>query len=857
MKKIYDFGLAMLLIGYCAVGSMAQITCQDSLTVVLTPLTPSVTITVEEVVTSSIPTGTTLDKSTFDCDDYYFPFLITAKSGEDECTAIVTVLDNVPPVAIVDLEVEITIPDGFSEILLNPQIIDNGSFDECSAVSLSVEPAIINCSDIGEIIDVTLSVTDLSGNTNSAITRINVKSDDSAPLECIVEIEIAVVEAYPSNIFTILQRPNDCAQRKVSIVDMDGNVFTGSELTMADLGKTFFATSTQPGDTCITKILVIELECDPFIVCDTECNGEDYGDCGSGHTDQDNVEWPCDITIDAEYPFFENTKPEDLISIYGIGEKDVEPQIMVGECHSIGSSFQDQIFHIDNAVKIIREWIIFEWRTGFVVTYSQEIVFLRGGMPTVWNICDTKDNTTDLGDCSSGHTSVDDVEWPADVSAVDHRILPKELLNISKVEGKDAQPVLLDNQDYYQVSFEDGVISSSASYSLVARKWKIQSTQSASLKAEYIQYITIPEIDQAANKVFVTTHGGRPMPGVLVNGSEATDYNGVVVVNSDDQVTLKYEDDPLQGLDVLDQILISQHILGFNKLPFNNTYAMDINSNGKISAQDILILQEIILERENNFNHTLGWNFIERSEPLTNVKADYLSFKKGDVDDSALLGDDIPSNLVDKLVVNDLILNEGEEYEIEISVNNQQEVFAGQWEYTLNSTIIEISDIRSDLFKNVNWFLKDGEALKLTMDTGSEPFKLDSENVLMKVKFRAKSNAILSEVFQLSYLAPSFFVSEDYEKIYLGGEVEGQITSGTKDVVDYRTIQVSPNPASSQITIRSAGSQDVYAEIFNANGQRVLSTDKREVDVTQLPSGIYFIQGIDADEHFKSRFIKL
>lgn len=56
---------------------------------------------------------------------------------------------------------------------ITPADIDNGSFDNCGAVQLTVAPSNVNCSSIG-VVSVILFVTDLAGNTNNCTTNVTV-----------------------------------------------------------------------------------------------------------------------------------------------------------------------------------------------------------------------------------------------------------------------------------------------------------------------------------------------------------------------------------------------------------------------------------------------------------------------------------------------------------------------------------------------------------------------------------------------------------------------------------------------------------------------------------------------------------
>jgi hypothetical protein len=94
------------------------------------------------------------------------------------CTATITVEDNIDPVAnCIATSVQLDIN---GQVTVVGSDVDNNSTDNCPNFSLSVSPSQFDCGDLGAQ-NVTLTVTDASGNTNSCTTTVTVQ-DNSAPL---------------------------------------------------------------------------------------------------------------------------------------------------------------------------------------------------------------------------------------------------------------------------------------------------------------------------------------------------------------------------------------------------------------------------------------------------------------------------------------------------------------------------------------------------------------------------------------------------------------------------------------------------------------------------------------------------
>ncbi|MBP8959116.1 MAG: gliding motility-associated C-terminal domain-containing protein [Bacteroidales bacterium] len=119
-----------------------------------------------------------LSKTNFSCSDIGAPVSVTL-TGTDgsgnlsNCNALITVLDSVQPVVNVKTFTLVLGPDGTGTLL--PSDVDNGSFDNCGTISLSVYPNTFSCSDQGKK-TVTLTAVDVYGNSASKDVEIIITS---------------------------------------------------------------------------------------------------------------------------------------------------------------------------------------------------------------------------------------------------------------------------------------------------------------------------------------------------------------------------------------------------------------------------------------------------------------------------------------------------------------------------------------------------------------------------------------------------------------------------------------------------------------------------------------------------------
>ncbi len=102
------------------------------------------------------------------------------------CTAIVTVEDNVSPVAVCqDITIQL---DASGNASITGAQIDNGSTDACGIATLDVNPSVFDCSNVGPN-TVTLTVTDVNGNSSTCTATVTVE-DVTPPVALCQDITV-------------------------------------------------------------------------------------------------------------------------------------------------------------------------------------------------------------------------------------------------------------------------------------------------------------------------------------------------------------------------------------------------------------------------------------------------------------------------------------------------------------------------------------------------------------------------------------------------------------------------------------------------------------------------------------------
>ena len=861
----------------------------------------------------------------FNCDDIDIEYTVYVRAflGNDEstCTSTVFVEDKIPPTPVLNVPFEITLVDLDDIFVLDPGMIDEGSFDNCSVVTLELSQSIFTADDEGEN-TVTLTVIDASGNLNSSLTTVIV-TIDGIPATCTLDNVIfpediaifdqdynggslspqalqndygySVEETFPAlpadcPNFTISysdQIINNTAQVKVirtwsvldwytanfieqnqtitvnfdsgslncisgliidavtlpvtlfpqdllavstngfpyelTITDMNGNVVADNVITPNYIGEELTGTVSLDGNTCWSLITISEgfEECDYTSITEV-------------------VSFPLsEITLD-DVSSFPSLSPQDIAdnSVFEIEDVNV---VITGDCPSIATSFNDVVIDQGTGVSFIeRTFVVIDWLTYDPVTEVGLWEFVQtiyiGINPTDF-ICDTEPNTAPVGDCDSGHTLDDDVEWPADISVADYRIDPDELVNISGIAPENAQPIFFNTPDDYTATYTDVIFDLTPTTLLIDRQWVAEHIVYG-FTFNYTQRLSV-DFTMFSNMVVVETTTGRPFPEVTINNTMSTNDIGIVFTN-EDIVSLDFEDSYYNGLNILDLVLMRRYILGqIDDVDDDFKIASDLNDSGGTSTLDFVFVMRKIL----GVDTQLRWRFfeIEESNELLQPREGFKAIKDGDVDDSAILpGQELPS-VQYEFEVDDILINNGESYEIPVRLDREGIVHGIEVKMGIDPSAIEVTDVSSDLFDNVNFNVnEDNELVIVFFDTNVLPANIDEEGTFMTLSFTANSNALLSDVVDFDDKL-SYAVSEDYELIVIGGETSNVISTGVNDP-EMADLTIYPNPASDFITIDLGnlsikGTTEVF--VFDNLGNNVLATQGETVDIGQLSNGVY------------------
>ena len=334
-----------------------------------------------------------IDVSSFDCSNVgpnTVELTVTDINGNiSTCTSIVTVEDNVDPIAICqNLTVQL---DAAGTATIAPAEVDNGSNDVCGIQSLALDITSFDCTNVGPN-TVELTVTDNNGNTATCSATVTVE-DNVDPVAICQNITVQLDATGNATITPsdIDNGSNDACGIQPLIIDVSSfdcsNVGPNTvELTVTDNnGNTATCTAT----------VTVEDNVAPIITCtqfDTLIISADPGVCSYLHT---GTNWDATVAID-------NCDPSPVIA-YVLTD-------VIGNQIGSGNSLDNVTFAgITNVI-----WTATDLY-GNVGTCSF-VVLIEDSIPPVIDLC-TSDQSV-ITDPSVCTYTVPDVSW--DINGTDN-----------------------------------------------------------------------------------------------------------------------------------------------------------------------------------------------------------------------------------------------------------------------------------------------------------------------------------------------------------------------------------------------------------------------------------------------------
>ncbi|HMR87873.1 MAG TPA: T9SS type A sorting domain-containing protein [Saprospiraceae bacterium] len=836
-----------------------------------------------------------INRSELTCDDIGEPLLIKLSAiGADnvisQCICEVDVKDNLPPYVVMESNFSIVL-NSINPYILTPEQV--GSYgDNCEIQSLQVIPNEINC-DSPNPTTVRLIVTDMGGNIVSATTQVshtttNVNMNGAIACNDQIKLEVNPTSSITITPQMVLAGNYSCNSIFKVVLSHNGVDFPLPVIDWDDAGKmiSFKVTEENTGVSCWGYIIVNETQdCDaPFVVCDTLCPNGNTGICGSGYTDSDNLDWPCDFDI---YICEGNTanqiSPEQLEIIHGVPSANVRPQIINYDCPVIYMTYTDLVIGLapppSQSKKILRTWNVLNYLNSNLYQYTQIFNVYANGL----EICDTLPWNTPFGNCASGHTDTDAIEWPADITVNNSTISLIALRTNPDVHPNNVEPRLIENcSSAYQITYYDVVTNIDEDTKLIERTWNVFNWVSG-INSTYVQNITLNF--ETINQVCAFTYYVEPINDVNM-GLGMTDATGCATLTFDPNIEYTITPSKLgnaqDGVDILDIILLYEAVLGFIELNPYQKISADVNRDGAVTVNDLIEFRKF-LDGVSTWPDDLVWSFVDKNYDFPNgglsgipyyintkdliYGNEFVGIKMGDINGSYYQDGFVNSPAYTVLKAEDGSLNNGEKYETTFTSDRNQNLVAVKLEYLIKDKGISVSNVTSDLLpgfdpsKNVV-ITEDKILISWGADIGAFPqgVGLRNNDPLFKFEFVSNKNSVLSSILELNpevHNAIKQSGVSDPATVNLHWDLK--ITNGVSEN-PLSNLKVQPNPFFDNIQIVGLESDAKY-EVADAAGRTLLSGivySDGMVDLNTLNNGFYILKISQNDRiHFTHKIIKL
>jgi Cohesin domain/HYR domain len=332
---------------------------------------------------------------------------VTVKAIDDSnnsstCTYTVTVIDNVPPVAVCDEFTKVSLGlDGTAEI--NAITFDDGSVDNCEidrfevarlTTTVSFGPKIkFDCADVNKTITVILRVWDKSNNYNDCTVEVKIEDKLNPKITCPPDITLACRTDYNDLTLTGKAVGTDNCSVTVKNIDL-------AQLNNCGVGtvkRTWIATDAGGRTAACVQYIYLE-NSTPFYI--NSANSQDPND---------DVTWPADYLASG-------CGASLLPAVSGA------PILKTDDCDLIAVTYEDTELPTagGGCLKVLRKWMIVDWcqfksnvtpKVGYW-EYVQTITVMNNE-PPVLNI-DCKDVTFNTDDANCASAKIDYVITASD-----------------------------------------------------------------------------------------------------------------------------------------------------------------------------------------------------------------------------------------------------------------------------------------------------------------------------------------------------------------------------------------------------------------------------------------------------------
>lgn len=589
---------------------------------------------------------------------------LDACGNNASCSMKVTVVDDVAPVPICDLSIDVNL-NYFGTVLIEAATFDNSSFDNCGIASMLASrdginyssTVTFNCEDIDSgSIPVNLRVWDTSGNFNECEVVAIIDDKINPVISCPPNIYIECDEDYTNlNLTGEPTATDNCGIDSVYYHD----IVALNSCGVGSITRTWTVLDKKENSASCVQMIYI----------------------------QDNT--PIGVAFPQYFVTYDCTADPDP-------SESGEPQISNDNCEQISIVYTDNVFNISpSCMTILRKWEVFNWcvyvpnsgsgngywtDTQIIEVFDAVAPVLSCPSNAVFGMF-----SSDCGgefinipsataiDCNPFVSITNDSPYAENTGADASGYYPPGVHNINffaedgcgNTSSCSMQVVVVDAKAPTPICLEIAVsLGLNGTVTITPEMINYGSYDNCTAPDNLLfevspnvftcdelgdQTVILTVTDEEGNSSFcetvisiqdnnavcqlpsakikglVVTETGAPvqLTSLVLSGdvsdttaNEATGYFEFpeLPVGGNYLITPAKDVFPLNGVSTFDLIFIRRHIL--NIQPLNSPYkiiAADINRSGSISAFDIVLLSKLILQIDTDFTSNTSWRFVDAS----------------------------------------------------------------------------------------------------------------------------------------------------------------------------------------------------------------------------------------------------
>lgn len=337
------------------------------------------------------------------------------------------------------------------------------------------------------------------------------------------------------------------------------------------------------------------------------------------------------------------------------------------------------------------------------------------------------------------------------------------------------------------------------------------------------------------------------------------------VPTTDFELSIEKMDDPLNGVSVLDLLLLQRHILEMGDI--DDPYmlaAADVNNDDLVDARDLLETKQVMLNIRSMFSQNTSWVYMnedhtgtpqEAGSTVFNVTAstdapadmNIIGVKLADIDNSAIItlstGETRTTNFVE---AKDVFVNQGETVEVALKAIDFTNIAGYQFDLAVHPRKASVVDVKHANGTSIDFNMVD-DMCKLVYVDAREAISDD----IVYVTLQATRAAWLSELVRAD-LTDGTLVNAAGDEVRVGLRFSQDTDANQADVVDM-DMQIVPNPfvSSTDIIINNKDQVNGELSIVDQNGRiirsQAITADQKIVRMTlssnELPaSGLYWVK---------------